>query len=187
MRGDIMSIERRVLHGGELRVHHDEGAAPKISGYAAMFDSPADIGWFREVIKAGAFDETLANGDDVRALFNHDPNLVLGRTKANTLRLSVDDKGLMYEIDPPDTQFARDLMESIRRGDVSQSSFAFETISDRWRTEDKQDVRELIKVRLFDVSPVTYPAYEETSVGVRSHAEWKKRTGQKQNERQVAV
>ena len=159
--------ERRTVKGAEIRADKDSG---KITGYAAMFDSPTVIaGSFREVIRPGAFKKTLSDGADVRALFNHDPNYVLGRNKAGTLQLTEDEKGLRYEIDPPDTQQGRDLTESIRRGDVSQSSFAFSTVQDAWRKdEDGIEIRELIEVELYDVSPVTYPAYEDTEVSVRN-------------------
>lgn len=158
--------ERRFLEV-ELRVEGDE--KPKIVGHAAVFDRVADIGWFREKIARGAFRQDLP-GADVRALFNHDANFVLGRTP-KTLRLSEDDKGLAIEIDPPDTQYASDLMVVIRRGDISQMSFAFETppLSEEWDNGDPDSpMRTLKRLRLIDVSPVTFPAYEETDVSVRS-------------------
>jgi HK97 family phage prohead protease len=122
---------------------------------------------FREKISPGAFKKTIKEAD-VRALFNHNPNFVLGRNKASTLRLSEDQTGLAYEIDLPDTQVAKDLYTSIERGDVSQSSFAFKIVKET-RTEPMKmlevlplfDIKEM---RLFDVSPVTYPAYGETDV-----------------------
>lgn len=152
----------------------EEGSEPKIIGYAALFDNETEIfPGFNEKVAAGAFSETIIN-DDVRALFNHDPNLVLGRNIPGTLRLSEDKTGLRYEITPPDTQFAKDLVALIRRGDISQSSFAFQVIEHKFiRGEDgKPDLRVLEKVRLFDVSAVTYPAYTDTTVAVRSHGDW---------------
>jgi HK97 family phage prohead protease len=157
----------------ELRV---DKKARKISGHAAVFDVEGDGGWFREKIAPGAFADS-AQVDDVRALWNHDANFVLGRNRAGTLRLHEDERGLAIEIDPPDTQFARDLLVSIERGDVSQMSFGFRTVKDSWERSTEgngQDLRTLEKVRLFDVSPVTFPFYPETHVAVRSHEQWEK-------------
>ena len=154
----------------ELRAGGDDETMT-IVGYAAKFDRESqDLGGFVEVIRAGAFTRAVKE-DDVRALLNHDPNFVLGRTKSGTLRLSEDETGLRIEIDVPDAQWARDLYRSIERGDIDQMSFAFGVIKDAWtRREDEtpDTLRELLDVRLFDVSPVTYPAYEDTEVGVRS-------------------
>ena len=110
----------------------------------------------------------LAEKQDVRALLNHDPNFVLGRTKAGTLTLREDARGLHYTNDLPDTQTGRDLMTSIKRGDITGSSFAFVVKQDKWTQADTGDIREILDVNLFDVSPVTYPANEATSVGMRS-------------------
>lgn len=149
----------------ELRADSEE---PKITGHAAVFNQwSEDLGGFREIIRPGAFAKTIKEAD-VRALFNHDPNYVLGRNKAGTLRLEEDKKGLAIEIDPPDTQWARDLTTSIQRGDIDQMSFGFRTVKDKWGDDGETNQRELLEVELFDVSPVTYPAYPQTSVGVRS-------------------
>jgi hypothetical protein len=143
-----------------------------IEGYAANFNSLSeDLGGFREMLTPGCFADALKTSD-VRALFNHDPNHVLGRNMAGTLRIMEDDKGLRFEIDPPDTACARDLMVSMSRGDISQCSFGFRVAEDgdAWRKEpDGTYLRSILKVdRLFDVSPVTYPAYAATSCAVRS-------------------
>ncbi len=152
----------------ELRA---DGDSRKLTGHAAVFNKwSEDLGYFREKIDPAAFDKSL-KADDVRALFNHDPNYVLGRNKAGTLELSTDNKGLKVEIDPPDTQWARDLAVSIGRGDISQMSFGFRTITDEWthfNDSNKPSDRVLLEARLFDVSPVTYPAYPQTDVKVRS-------------------
>ena len=111
--------------------------------------------------------------DDIRALFNHDPNYVLGRNKSGTLELREDEQGLLVRIKPPNTQWARDLQVSIERGDINQMSFGFTVEEDEWRSEDGYDVRELRKVKLYDVSPVTYPAYTATDVGVRAMESYK--------------
>lgn len=150
-----------------------EDDKPVIAGHAAIFNEETDIGFFREKIAPGAFTDSIKS-DDVRALFNHDPNHVLGRNIANTLKLSEDKEGLSIEIEPPDTQFARDLMVSMKRGDVDQMSFGFQVVKESWEEgeENQLDLRTLEQVRLFDVSPVTFPAYEGTDVAVRSHDQW---------------
>lgn len=169
-------MERRNFIVEELRVvraKDDSDEPAKIMGHAAVFNTLSqDLGWFREKIDPGAFAESIKE-DDIRALFNHDPNFVLGRNTANTLKLSEDDTGLAVEIAPPDTQVARDLLVSIERGDVSQMSFGFRTIDQAWEIVDEEDIRTLKKAKLFDVSPVTFPAYTETDVAVRSLETWK--------------
>ncbi|MDI3341601.1 MAG: HK97 family phage prohead protease [Sphaerobacter sp.] len=163
-------FEHRAFTPEALEVRALEDGTPRIVGYAAVFDVPSeDLGGFTEIIRPGAFRKTLQDGADVRALWNHDPNWVLGRTKAGTLKLAEDERGLRIEITPPPTAWARDLMESIRRGDVDQMSFGFWTVRDRWSSDETGRVtRELIEVKLFDVSPVTFPAYPQTEVQVRS-------------------
>lgn len=164
-----MTIERRVVTASELELRQEGDAAPAIVGYAAVFDSLSeDLGGFRERIKSGAFTRSIRDGADVRAFVDHDPSKILGRNVAGTLRLKPNAKGLMVEIDPPDTQAARDIRESIKRGDVSGMSFAFLTRSDEWHMEDGEAIRELLDVDLHDVSVVTYPAYPATDVAVRS-------------------
>lgn len=150
---------------GEIR-----SAEGQIDGYAAVFNQVAEI-WpgFREVIRPGAFARAIEEGADVRALWNHDPNFVLGRRGSGTLAVSEDEHGLRYVVRPPRAQWAEDLQETIGRGDVNRSSFAFVVRLERW-TQDVENgfsLRELLDVDLIDVSPVTYPAYEGTSVGLR--------------------
>ena len=163
---DDTRLERRSMEVRELRTK-DDG---KIAGYASVFNEETVIGgMFREVIKPGAFTRAIKEGDDVRALWNHDPNYVLGRTKSGTLTLNEDRKGLWIEIDPPNTQFAHDLMESISRGDVDSMSFAFTADDEAWNEKkDELPLREIKATTLYDISAVTYPAYEGTSVGLRS-------------------
>lgn len=162
-------IERRAFAVREFRIDGGGDLPPKISGHAAVFDQLSeDLGGFRERIAKGAFERTLRDGADVRGLFNHDPNIILGRSTAGTLRLKEDITGLLTEIDPPDTQFARDLMISVRRGDITQMSFGFFTKQDKWDKVDGGWVRTLLDAELFDVSLVTYPAYPQTDVAVRS-------------------
>jgi uncharacterized protein len=151
----------------ELRKAEDD--KPKIEGYSAVFDQLSDdLGGFREKIAKGAFAKSITE-DDVRALFNHDSNYVLGRNKNGTLKLVEDDHGLKVEIEPPDTQFANDLLKQIERGDINQMSFGFVTRADEWDDKDKEiPIRTLKDVELWDVSPVTFPAYPQTSVSVKS-------------------
>ena len=145
----------------ETRIDKKEGR-DVVVGHAAVFNSLSeDLGGFREKIMPNAFDDVLDN--DVRAYFNHDPNYLLGRVSAGTLRLSVDEKGLKYELDIPKTTAGRDLKENLKNGNITQSSFAF-TLGkdgDTWeRSEDGSDLRIINKVdRLYDVSPVSLPAY----------------------------
>jgi hypothetical protein len=161
--------EIRILPMAEFRVLKDDGKS-SLEGYAARFDKwSEDLGGFTEKIKRGAFKKALKNAD-VRALFNHDPNYVLGRSTAGTLALKEDDKGLLMANDPPDTQWANDLMVSVDRGDISQMSFGFTVDKDEWH-EDKEGrmTRTIHEVgRLLDVSVVTYPAYPDTAVALRS-------------------
>jgi hypothetical protein len=160
--------ERRcVTH--EFRVSK-QGETPQISGYACVFDSPSeDIGWIEEV-DPKAFNNVMSGSPDVRALFNHNADMVLGRTKSGTLHLSIDARGLAYVIDPPDTQVARDLIVSMQRGDVNQSSFGFVCARDQWtENADGTVSRRILEfAELLDVSPVTYPAFTSTSSGIRS-------------------
>lgn len=164
-----VDIERRSFPIREIRA--TDGDNPKISGYAAVFDELSEnLGGFYERIQRGAFANTLETAD-VRALWNHDSNYPLGRSRAGTLALSEDETGLAFEIDPPETSYAKDLLVSMRRGDVDQMSFGFITIRDKWEQIGGQVIRTLLEVELFDVSPVTYPAYPTTSATVRSKFE----------------
>jgi hypothetical protein len=161
-----MQIERRFYPFSEIRV--DDQKEPKLVGYAAVFDALSEVMWgMREKIQKGAFEKTIEK-DDIRMLWNHDPNFVLARNKAGTLTLKEDDKGLYFEAIPPDTQWAKDLLVTIKRGDVTQNSFGFIILDDDWdENEDGMKIRTLKKVKLFDVSPVTYPAYPQTELHIR--------------------
>lgn len=161
-------IQLRSFPLRELRVEPAEGEQRKIVGYAAVFDTLSVPLWgFQEKIRKGAFAKTIGEAD-VRALFNHDENLVLGRNKAGTLKLWEDDTGLGIEILPPDTQFARDLIVTMERGDVDQMSFAFRVLREEWSHTPEQEIRTLVEVELRDVSPVTFPAYTDTVAQVRA-------------------
>ena len=157
---DIQGLQTRSQGDSETNV---------IEGYAAVFNSPTDIwGMFTEVIAPGAFADAIASNDDIRALFNHDWNNVLGRTKSGTLRLSEDARGLKFEVDLPNTTLARDLSESLKRGDISQCSFGFVPTSETWDYEPEMPVRTINSVELHEISVVSIPAYEDTEVSLRS-------------------
>ena len=175
--------EIRTFDVQDLEVRMD-GDNPTVVGYGAVFNSESnDLGGFREFIAPGAFEGRL--NDDVRFLINHDANLILARTTNGTLRLSVDDKGLKYEADMPNTSTARDLIELLKNGTISQSSFAFVVEDDSWEVRDGINYRTINKVsQLYDVSSVTYPAYNSasSSVALRSMEEWKEKEEAKKAE-----
>lgn len=146
----------------------EEGEAKYFEGDGVVFGDIADLGWFTEEIAPGAFDEVMS--DDVRGLFNHDANVLLGRNKSGTMQLLVDSRSARYKIlyNDKDPDHVR-VMEKVKRGDVSQSSFAFSVKDDKWETRNGKDHRTVLKIkRWYDVSPVTYPAYPNTSVAQRS-------------------
>jgi HK97 family phage prohead protease len=154
--------------------------AKKIWGYAATFNDLSDPigGQFREIIRPGAFRKSLMYGSDICALVDHDPAKILGRKSANTLIINEDSRVLSFEIpDPPDTSYGRDIMESLKRGDIVACSFGFSTIEDDWFVQDGESIRELIEVDIFDVSLVTYPAYPSTSVGLRTKEDKRRERG----------
>lgn len=168
----------RMFVPGTIEFRAAEGDKPaRIAGYAAVYYDGSPGSEFRigrslvERIAPGAFDETLSRGDDVRGLFNHDANMVLGRTSAKTMNLTADKKGLRYEIDLPDTQVGRDVGVVVARRDVQGSSFAFTIEKEEWEDEADRSVVTLKQVRLYDVGPVTFPAYEGTSTEIRSNTE----------------
>ena len=176
--------EKRTYNGSiEIRQAEDGSESRTIEGHAAVFEQLSqEMGFFEpwvEVIERGAFDSVL--DQDVRALFNHGPDSILGRTTAGTLTLSINERGLYYKIDSPNTTVANDLRESIRRKDITQSSFAFRVANGGAYWEERSDgmaVRHITKIeQLFDVSPVTYPAYEGTDVARRSLDEFRAEQG----------
>lgn len=162
------------IEGGERRMVdiplelRQEDGAEYFAGTAVPFGQVTDLGYFTEEITRAAFDDVMQ--DDVRALFNHDPDVVLGRNKSGTLKLTVDDKGVHYRAlyNPNDPDHVR-VMEKVKRGDVSQSSYAFTVKDETWGKRDGKPHREITKIqRWYDVAPVTYPANPNTSVGKRS-------------------
>ncbi len=145
-----------------------DGTKRMVVGYAAIFGEVADIGgYFDEVIARGAFTETLKTSD-VRAYFNHDRGRVLGRVSAGTLRLREDAKGLAVEIDLPDTSDGRDVRTLIERGDVSGMSFRFNAVREIWDESGDKPQRTILQLELGEVSIVSEPAYDGTSVALRS-------------------
>jgi hypothetical protein len=172
-----MEREQRTLMT-PIEARKAEGQPTRLVGYASRFNSETVIaGFFRERVAPGAFADALGKSD-VRALFNHDANYVLGRNLSGTLRLAEDTLGLQYDVTPPDTAWARDLMVSVERGDISGSSFAFTVETEEWDYPKGQlPLRTIIKIEeLFDTSVVTYPAYESATVSARAMDAAKKDT-----------
>jgi uncharacterized protein len=173
---DMKNKEIRTIDVQDLELRMD-GDNPVVVGYGAVFNSMSnDLGGFREYIGTEAFEGRLE--DDVRFLINHD-GMPLARTTNGTLRLSVDERGLKYEAKlNPNVSTSRDLMELLKDGTINQSSFAFIVEDDSWEMKDGMNVRTINKVsRLYDVSAVTYPAYNEasSSVALRSMQEWQEK------------
>jgi HK97 family phage prohead protease len=163
-----MSLEKRAR---PIEIRADKGK--KVGGYAAVFNSETDIGgYFREVIAPGAFSEAVKQ--DVRALLDHDSGRIIGRTSAGTLRLTEDDKGLAVEIDLPDTTDGRDAAVLVERGDLTGMSFGFIVTHDEWDETGDTPVRTIHKVDLHEVSIVAFPAYDDTSIAMRSLDEVRK-------------
>lgn len=165
--GNLVDVEVRTLEDGSVRV----------AGHAAVFDSPTQIGppgvGFEEVIARGAFKKTLADGADVRFLFNHNPDLVLARTKSGTLNLREDEVGLAVDAQLAPTSVGRDLAILLKRGDVDKMSFGFRVVKDQWETVRRDgdggtfERRTVLEAQLMDVSGVTWPAYDETDLALR--------------------
>lgn len=165
------SIETRVFHLSDLEVRAEGDAAPEFSGYAAIFNEETEL-WpgFREKVAPGAFSKTLRERDDVVLLFNHDSDTVLASTKARSLDLAEDEIGLRVRatLDPADVDTQR-VVPKMKRGDIDQMSFGFQTISDEFlNNEDGTTLRTLKEVKLWDVSVVTWPAYPGTEADVRA-------------------
>lgn len=154
-----MKIEQRSLPC-ELRA-----AGRRLEGYAATFDNETVFQGVREVIKPGAFRSSLIPENDILALLDHDPGKLLARTRSNTLRLSEDTRGLHFDIDLPSTNLGRDTLEMAQRSDLGGMSFGFFAVDDPYI----EDVRELRKVNLFEISIVqAHPAYQHTVIQARS-------------------
>jgi HK97 family phage prohead protease len=163
-------IERRFIPRaqGEVRAEKRSDGKIGIVGVAAVVESLSEEMWgFREKIAAGAFDKALALSD-VRGLFNHDPNMILGRVKSGTMKVWVEG-GLRYEIEELPASRA-DVAEAIQRGDVDGNSFSFTVAEDVWEYKaDGSAIRTITEIgELYDVGPVTYPAYPATKVSARA-------------------
>lgn len=155
----------------ELRGHGTlQSNGKRLHGYAAVFNSEANLGPFSEVVRPGAFAKTLATGFNVRALFHHQGSALLGTTRGGTLQLREDSHGLAFELALPDTTHGRDLAVLVDRGDVAGCSFGFRTADggDRWEQRGAQLVRELLDVELHEITLTHDPAYQDTTVAMRS-------------------
>lgn len=161
LKHDVRSLDVPV----ELRAV--EGGGTVAAGYAALFNSPTEIGgaWI-ETIARGAFSQALDG--DVLALIAHDQSRVIGRTSAGTLRLKEDERGLAVEIDLPDTTDGRDLAVQLKRGDIKGMSFGFRVTHDEWDETVSPPARTIHEVELIEVSAVARPAYPDTELGLRS-------------------
>jgi HK97 family phage prohead protease len=142
-----------------------------ITGHAIVFGVHSlDLGGFQEIIRPEAVDRTLREALDVRALIDHDSAKVIGRTSAGTLSLRKESRGLFVTIDPPKTTAATDLIELIRRRDVTGMSFGFRTLKDDWHMEGDTPIRSVLDMSIREVSVVSFPAYPQTSVSYRTAA-----------------
>lgn len=160
--------ETRTFNIENLNTRDGDEGESVIGGYAAVFNSPTEIGggYFTEEIAPGAFSRAIADNSDIRALFNHDWNNVLGRTKSGTLQLSEDERGLKFEVTLPNTSLGRDLKESMQRGDINECSFGFIPTEEHWDYNVEPAKRMILEVDLFEISVVSIPAYEDTEASV---------------------
>lgn len=168
-----MELERRYVTAATLEVRRSNGKT-RLEGYAVRYESLSEDMGFRERIERGAFSKHLRSDPDVRALVEHDPARIVGRTTSGTLQLIEDDSGVKASIDPPESQIGNDLVESVRRGDLSGMSFGFRALNDSWGIVDGESVRTIHEAELFDVSITAFPSYPDTTVAVRSLDRWRK-------------
>lgn len=163
----MAELERRAWQDCQLEIREADGQPARIVGRAVPFgELSVDLGGWREIIVAGAFD--IAG--DIRSLWQHNAAQVLGRTTAGTMTLTADERGIYPDIMVPDTQWARDALVSLRRGDVSGFSFGFYVREDNWMVTGREIVRQVLRGELLEVSPVTFPAYPTTSAQARDQA-----------------
>lgn len=164
-RRQVGDIEHRDISNG-VEIRSADGKTT-LRGYAARFGIVYDMGWFTEEVHRDAFKN--ADMSDVRVLQDHNPSLILGRTKAKTARVGVDENGFWYEVDLPNSPNGENMRIAAERGDIDQSSWGFTLRSDKWETRDGKQHRTLIEIHtVFDASPVTFPANPDTSVAKRS-------------------
>ncbi len=160
----MSNIEKRKIYSrGAIEIRGGR-SGNVLTGYAAVFNEPTQIWDYDEQILPGAFNRSLSEGADVRALFNHQDSHVIARRSGGTLELSEDAKGLFFRMRVPDTQAARDLIENIRHGNISGMSIGFVVQREEWREDGNRLLRSLLDVELIEISPVTFPAYEGTSI-----------------------
>jgi uncharacterized protein len=169
--------EKRELVTQTIEIRESENGTRTISGYAVKWDMKSEsMGYwrrFKEQFKKGAFTDSLT-GDDQRALWSHDTSQVLGRTKNGTLRLFEDEIGLRFELDLPNTTVGNDAYETIKRGDVDGVSFGFSMQKEEWDESDPDNItRSIIKAKLYEISPVAFPAYPDSQVSARGHDPYK--------------
>ena len=163
-----MDTEKRAIGFDNSEFRFADGDKKTLEGYASMFGNSYDLGRFDEVIERGAFTRALDEEQDVRALIDHDPAKIIGRSKNGTLEMREDAKGLFTRIHLPDTQEARDLATLVERGDLDAMSFGFTVQADRWEKKEGRNTRYISDVDLFDVSVVSFPANPDTAVALRS-------------------
>lgn len=167
-------LETRIfpLSSVELEQREDD-LRPRVILHPIVFDVKSDrLMFFREIIRPEAIDRTLREKTDVRALVDHDPSKILGRLSAGTLQLTKERRGVRAEIDPPNTSYARDLIVSVRRGDITGGSFSFRVITDQWHIENGEEIRDVLDMEVYEVSAVTFPAYPQTAAALRSLQHW---------------
>lgn len=175
VRGDNMSeVEQRFQQSTEVRVVKESDTIT-LEGYAAKFNERSLFMGFYEEVDKRAFNNTLEEGGNVTALYNHDPNKILGSTRNETLKVEVDDVGLRFTLTPKaNTSFMNDVKQLVEHGEIRGMSFGFIAKEDEWRSEDGVDVRTLKEVSLKEITLTPYPAYEASEVAMRSHENFKK-------------
>lgn len=177
-----MQYERRILSMPfEVRAPERDGTIGVLRRRAIVFNAPSeDLGGFIEMIDPDSCTQAMRDFPDIRCFWNHDTSNLLGRTTADTLRLFLTREGLDYEVDLPDTQAGRDVKVLAERGDLRESSFGFDTAEDgdEWtRRDDGMRLRRVTRIsRLYEVSPVSIPAYPQTANALRSLERWEAST-----------
>jgi uncharacterized protein len=161
--------ELRYIPAHELRVQTSPTGSKVLEGRAIVYNSKSqDLGGFIEVVAPGSVTASLRDNPDVLCLRDHNPSILLARTKSKTLTLTEDAQGLTFRCELPDTSQAADLVASIERGDLDGVSFGFKTVEDKWTNDGETLVRTLLKINLYEISPCSFPAYGDTSVSTRS-------------------